>query len=46
MTICSGEKEPVREASEELVKEAERLRKEIDKHRSKERGKKPSIRGK
>jgi hypothetical protein len=33
----------VREASEELVKEAERLRKEIDKHRSKERGKKPSI---
>jgi hypothetical protein len=36
----------VREASEELVREAGRLRAEIEKHQAKEQRKKPRVKGK
>lgn len=36
----------VREASEELVREAGRLRAEIEKHQTKEQRKKPRVKGK
>jgi predicted RNA-binding protein with PIN domain len=46
LDLLLRESAAVREASEELTREVERLRAQIEKHHAKERRQKPRVRGK